>query len=100
LIRSEWARLAEKGITPKELEDAKTYLNGSFALNLDSTSSIASLLLQVELEGLGIDYLGRRNALIDNVTAADVQRVATRLIDPSRLLFIVVGKPVGVQSTN
>lgn len=100
LIRAEWARLAEKGVTEQELEDAKTYLTGSFALGLDSTSSVASLLMSMQLDNLGIDYLQRRDALIRNVTVADVQRVATRLLDPSKLVFVVVGKPVGVQSTN
>ncbi len=100
LIRSEWARLAEKGITEQELADAKTYLNGSFALGFDSGASIASLLLTIEIENLGIDYLDKRQALIDKVTVADVQRVARRLIDPANLVFVVVGKPVGVQSTN
>jgi zinc protease len=100
LIRSEWQRLADKGITEQELADAKTYLTGSFALNLDSTSSIASLLLQMQLDNLGIDYLQRRAGLIEGVTVADVQRVARRLIDPAKLTFVVVGKPAGVQSTN
>ncbi|MEO8560157.1 MAG: pitrilysin family protein, partial [Rhodospirillales bacterium] len=80
LIRSEWALLAEKGVTEKELADAKTYLTGSFPLSLDSTASVASLLLTMQLENLGIDYLSRRDALIRNVTAADIQRVATRLL--------------------
>lgn len=100
LIRSEWARLAEHGITEQELADAKTYLNGSFALGFDSGSSIASLLLTIQVDDLGIDYLDKRQALIDKVTVADVQRVAKRLIDPANLVFVVVGKPVGVQSTN
>ncbi|MGE5477653.1 MAG: M16 family metallopeptidase, partial [Bacteroidales bacterium] len=68
LIKEQFARMATQGLTDKELEDAKTYLTGSFALQLDSTSSIASLLTAVQLDNLGIDYLDKRNSYIQAVT--------------------------------
>ena len=100
LIRHEWQRMHDSGPTAKELADAKTYLTGSYALSLSSTERIASVLTAVQLDHLGIDYLDRRNALIEKVTLADAKRVAKRLLDPSTLLFVVVGSPenlVGAQ---
>ena len=93
IIRAEWRRMREAGPTPQELQDAKTYLTGSFALGFDSTAHIASLLVAVQRDGLGIDYLDRRNALIDAVTLEDAKRVAHRLFDPDQLSFVVVGAP-------
>jgi zinc protease len=98
LIEKEIHELAENGPTAKELADAKNYLNSSFALNLDTSSKIASLLVQFQLDDLGIDYIARRPAMIGAVTIDDARRVAKRLLDGG-LLVTVVGKPQGVAST-
>src|SRR5436305_4240523 len=64
LVRAEWRRMRDDGPTQVELDVAKTYLTGSFPLSLDSTSHIAALLVQIQINGLGIDYLDRRAGLI------------------------------------
>jgi zinc protease len=94
LVRAEWARLAEKGPTLEELANAKTYLTGSFPLQLDSTGRIAAMLVSIQIDHLGIDYLDRRNALLESVTLEQAQRVAQRLFDPKPLSIVVVG-PAG-----
>ncbi len=99
IIRKEWANLRANGLTDSELADAKTYLTGSFLTNIDSTGRMASLLVGIQLENLGIDYLDRRNGFIEAVTMADVRRVAQRLVDPAKLTFIVVGQPRDVAAT-
>jgi zinc protease len=98
LVRAEWRRLAEEGVTARELEAAKTYINGSFPLRLDSSRNIAEMLVQIQVEKLGIDYIERRPALINAVTADDIRRVAKRLLDPEKLTVVVVGDPEGLQS--
>ncbi len=82
LIRGEWRRMHDSGPTAKELADAKTYLTRSFWLNLDSTGTIAATLVSIQLDQLGLGYLGRRGALIDKVSLADARRVAKRVLDP------------------
>ncbi len=96
ITKAEWARMAQGGVTEQELADAKRYLNGSFPLQLDSTSSIAALLVTIQMEHLGMDYLDRRDGLINAVTAADVQRVAKRLLDPAKLDMVILGDPQGL----
>ncbi|AWK87966.1 M16 family metallopeptidase [Azospirillum thermophilum] len=96
IMRKEWKRMADEGVTEQELTDAKTYLTGSFPLQFSSTQAIARILLQVRRDRLGIDFLDRRDALINAVTREDVQRVAKRLLDPSSLLTVLVGRPDGV----
>ena len=99
LVRQEWKRMAEEGPTQEELDDAKTYLIGSFPIGLDSTGSIAATLVAMQRYDLGIDHLDRRSALIEAVTLEDARRVAKRLLDPAALTFVVVGQPEGVKPT-
>ena len=68
-------------------------------LQLSSSAAIARLVLQVRHDKLGIDYLNRRNGLIEAVTLEDVKRVAKRLLDPAKFAVVVVGQPEGVEST-
>jgi len=98
LVRAEWARLAEIGVTANELKDAKTYLTGSFPLRFTSTGRIASILLSMQLNKLGLDYLEKRNGLIESVTLDAVNQLAKRLLDPKKLSIVVVGNPKGVKS--
>ncbi|MFQ5773118.1 MAG: M16 family metallopeptidase [Kiloniellaceae bacterium] len=99
VVRREWRRMASEGPTPQELEDAKTYLTGSFPLRFSSSGRISGMLVGMQLENLGIDYLDRRNGLIEAVTLEQARRVARRLYDPDKLTVVVVGKPEGVTAT-
>jgi zinc protease len=96
LIRQEWRRMREHGPTLQELQDAKTYLTGSYPLSLDSTARIAATLVAVQRDKLGIDYLERRNGLIEAVSLEDAKRVAARLFDPDKLSFVVFGAPANL----
>ncbi len=89
-------RLAEDGPTEQELAEAKTYLTGSYALRFDNSRKIASQLQGIQRQRLGIDYVIKRNDLVNAVTLDDIRRVARRLIDADALVFTVVGKPVGL----
>ncbi len=99
IIRREWARLAEAGPSPEEVESAKASVLGGFWLRLDSARRIAGMLVSVQLDDLGIDYPTRRASLIEQVTMEDLKRVARRLFDPKALSFVVVGTPERVQPT-
>ena len=99
LVRNEWQRMREEGPTAAELEDAKTYLTGSFPLGLDSTQHIAGVLVQMQQDKLGIDYLDRRASLIGGVTLEEARSVAKDLFDPAALSFAIVGDPADLQPT-
>jgi zinc protease len=99
LVREEWRHMREEGPTAAELENAKTYLTGSFPLGLDSTQHIAGVLVQMQQDKLGIDYLDRRASLIGGVTLDEARAVAQKLFDPGALSFAVVGDPADVQPT-
>lgn len=99
IMREEWSRFAEEGPTAEELADAKTFLTGSFPLRLDSLRGIARMLLGMQMEDLGIDYIDRRNDYIEAITLEDAKRVAKRLFDDSQLSIVVVGQPEGLTAT-
>jgi len=99
LIRAEWRRMAEAGPSETELHHAKTYLTGSFPLRFSSSSRISGMLAGMQHQNLGIDYLERRNALIDAVTLEDARRVAARLYDADKLTVVVIGQPDGITAT-
>ena len=99
LVREEWRHMREEGPTAVELDNAKTYLTGSFPLGLDSTQHIAGVLVQMQQDKLGIDYLDRRASLIGGVTLDEARAVAQKLFDPGALSFAVVGDPADVEPT-
>ncbi len=92
VLQSEVRRLAETGPTEDELTKAKSFLTGSYALRFDTSGKIAAQLVQIQVEDLGIDYIDKRNGLIEAVTMADVKRVAKRMLD-ANMLVTVVGRP-------
>jgi len=95
LVRKVVKELAEQGPTAAELEAAKKYMIGAYAINnLDSSGSIAATLLELQLDNLGIDYLQRRAALINAVTISDVKAAAKKLLSPDPAIM-VVGPPLG-----
>jgi zinc protease len=98
IMRAEWRKMADSGLSQKELIDAKTYLTGSYPLRFSSSGRIAGMLTGIQLEKLGIDYIDKRNALVDAVTLADVNRVAKKMLQPDNLTLVVVGRPKGVAS--
>ena len=99
LIEEETKRMAAEGPTQEELDKAKAYLKGSYALAFDTSGKIAGQLVQIQLDKLGIDYPERRSAMIDAVTLDDAKRVAKRLLD-TKTLTLVVGRAQGLSKTN
>ena len=98
VIRAELMRMAKDGPTAEELAGAKSNLTGSFALRFDTNAKIASQLLWMLHEEMGIAYPKQRNALVDAVTMEDIKRAASRILKDEDLLVTVVGRPfiVGV----
>lgn len=90
-VNKEIRRIAEDGPTQTELDEAKSYLKGSQMLALDTSSKLASALLQYQIDKLPIDYIEKRNAIVDAVTLDDAKKAARRLWGQG-LLTVVVGR--------
>ena len=84
------AGLRDEGPTQEELDTAKTYVIGSYAINnLDSSTAIARTLVGLQEDDLGVDYIERRADLINAVTLDDVKEAATRLLTQKPALLVV-----------
>ena len=83
VVHDTMANFAATGATQAELDDAKTFLTGSFPIAFASTSGIASQLSAFQRQGLDIGYVARRNGMIQAVTLDDIKRVSKRLFDPA-----------------
>ena len=80
VILEEIKRMAEEGPTVEELEKAKSYIKGSYAIaNLDTSTKIASVLVAIQEADLGIDYIDKRADYLAAVTIEDAKRVAAKL---------------------
>mgnify|MGYP001549224586 FL=1 len=93
VVKDTLANFAAEGPTQTELDDAKTYLTGSFPLAFASNSGTAAQLGAFQRQNLDIGYVARRNSLIQAVTLADVKRVGAKLFNPARLTVVIAGAP-------
>ena len=88
IIKEVVRKVAEEGPTEAELAGAKKYIVGSYPINnLESSASIASTLVELQLDGLPIDYMDKRAALIEAVRLDEIRAIARKLltVEPSVL---------------
>jgi zinc protease len=90
LILQQLHEIQETPVSDAELQSAKKFLVGSFPLKLDRQSSIAGFMLDVQLNGLGLDYAERYPKLIDAVTKEEVKQVARKYLHPDAMLLVAV----------
>jgi zinc protease len=100
VIRAEWAKMRDEGVTQQELDAAKTYLTGAYPLRFDGNGTIANIIVGMQMNGLPIDYAATRNDKVNAVTLEDINRVAATRLDPDALTFVVVGQPEGLEATS
>ncbi|WP_417250274.1 M16 family metallopeptidase [Celeribacter sp.] len=98
VVRGEWEKLAADGLTAEELDLAKTYLTGAYALRFDGNAPIARIMVGMQMSGLDSGYIARRNDLVEALTLDEVNRVVREIYDPENLTFVVVGQPEGLET--
>jgi zinc protease len=87
----EVVRIRDEAPTAQEVDDAKKYLLGNLPFRFSTLSGVAGQLLAAEQYGLGFDFLETYRKEVEAVTAADVQGVARRHLDPRALTIVAVG---------
>jgi zinc protease len=88
---AEFDRLRLVKVGPRELQNAKNYLNGLFSLSLSAQGGVAERLVLAHVLSLGKDYLESYRSRIESVTAEQVQEVARKYILSDRPVIVVVG---------
>lgn len=92
-VKNEIRRISQEPIGVDELNKAKTYLTGSYALRFDSGRSITNQLTAVQIYGWSKTHFENRNAKIEAVTSDDILRVAKRVFNDQELIIQFVGRP-------
>lgn len=96
LMRDEIDLIARDGANADELDKARRFLMGSYALRFDTSRKIAHQLLEISIEKLGIDYIDRRNDEVAAVTLDQMHEAGHRLFSGARPLVVVAGRPQGL----
>ncbi len=90
ILREQMVKFASKGVTKKELLNAKRYLLASYNLRFKSTLELSKMLTQMQKYKLGLDFLQKRNDYVENVTLAEVNKVASQYYN-KRPKEVVIG---------
>jgi zinc protease len=91
VMRQEVDRMRERGPTEREVEKAQRYLAGLFPLRTETNESLAAVLADMALYGLGDDWLDRYRDRVRAVTRAEAREAAARYCFPEAPLTVVVG---------
>src|SRR5258706_5421131 len=87
----ELRRIRDDAVPEPELAKAKQYINLGLPGDFETTAGAAFRFRDLLVYGLPLDYYSGYADRINAVTAADVQRVARRYIDPDKFDIVIVG---------
>lgn len=91
-------RMVEEPVTKEEILDNKSFFKGQLVLSLETNDGVSGTIKNMELYNLGMDYLLNYPAMIDAITAEDIQAVSRHYLDPDAYALAVAGPDVSTQS--
>lgn len=86
-------RFVSEGPTEAELLAAKSFLLNSFALRIDSNRKRLDNVANIAWHDLPLDYLDTWTTRIQQVSTADIRRAFQRVLQPKRMVTVVLGAP-------
>ena len=93
-ILAEIKRLRSEPVSQDELAEARDFLTGSLALRLETNEGVAGTLSDIEMFGLGLDYLQRYPTIIRSITAEQILAASQKYAQVENYALAVAG-PVG-----
>jgi zinc protease len=90
-LLAELAKMRDHAVPTEEFRDAQRSMTASFALSLENPDELLNLNVIRQLYNLPVDYWDRYTERITAVTPAQVQAVARKYLDASRLQIVAVG---------
>ena len=87
----------KRPVTAEELAFAKERIVRGFPAKFETTSGVAGTLMGLVLYDLPADYFATYQSKVEAVTAADVERVAKKYLNPGGLTIVVVGDRAKVE---
>ena len=85
------AEFVRQGPSDEEVQAAKDFLIGGFALRLDSNRKLLDNLGNIAWFDLPLDYLDTWSAEIDKLTTQQVQQAFARNLQPERMVTVILG---------
>jgi zinc protease len=92
-INSEIKRIQTTEVTEEELQSAKDSVVNGFVFNFDTPAKTLGRLLTYRYYGYPDDFIFQYQKAIQQVTRADVLRVAKQYMDPAKFVIVAVGNP-------
>lgn len=90
-IRHEIDRLCHDPIPADELEDSQAFRTGSLPVSLETNDGLASIITDIELYDLGLDYLQQLPDRIWAMTPETVQAAAQKYFSSEQVAIAVAG---------
>jgi predicted Zn-dependent peptidase len=85
-------RIRNEKPSQDEVDLAANMLTGSFALSLESKSTIGEMATTIEEYNLPKDYYQKYLERVTKVTPDEVQQIAQKFVQPEKMCMMVVGK--------
>src|SRR3989344_5356988 len=95
VILREYKKAATELVGEEELQKAKEYIKGHFALGMEGSDDVAGYLVTQETVRHTVILPKERNKMIDRVTVEDIRRVARDIFTDKRLNMSVIGPHIG-----
>ena len=99
IILEELASVRTKPVTGEEIDTTKKYFTEVFPRTFATKSAVASTFAQDEFTGRYAkrpDFWKTYRSRLSEVTTADVQRVAERILQTNKMVVLVVGQKVEI----
>ena len=84
-------QFVKEGPTEAELQAAKSNLVGGFALRLDTNRKLLDNVASLAWNDLPLNYLDTWTQQVQRVTRADIRKSFQRVLQPERMVTVVVG---------
>lgn len=92
-------RIQTEKASQEELMMVKSYITGSFPLQIETPNQIASKVLDLELYELPKDFYNTFNEKISTVTTEDLLSMAQQYLHPIKIAIVVSGNSKEIKST-
>lgn len=91
ILRQEWNKFGKFGASKEEVENAKKYLLASYNLRFASVANLSEILLYMQKDNLGLDFLQNRNQKIKKISTEEVNKAAQKYFRPNGYISVNIG---------
>ncbi len=91
-IFEEMERMKNETVPEQEFDDVRKGFINSLPFQTETSAHIAQALLNGQFYGMTLDYLDRKNRKIEELTTADIQRVAKKYLNTENIVITVISQ--------